>query len=195
MSEINCILFSLWNTHGNCDHFRHNLLPDYSPIQSQRNVGDPVSAMPKRKKTDLTLVIKHEILLDLSAGVRPKEISNKFGVARSTLYLIKKNKSDIERDINNSHGVSNYVCLLFNLKLKHDQKLIHIYSTLANQKEENHSFSGVKQSIVYLVHYETKRSENVAVSGQILLEKANEFAGKLSSTSQCQLLNFTISMS
>ena len=73
------------------------------PPDSQHKMA-PVS----KKRKDISLNDKHEVLSDLAAKVSCKDICVKFGITKSTVSRISKQKEQLEEDFQSLNGVSAY---------------------------------------------------------------------------------------
>lgn len=58
---------------------------------------------PKRKKLTLTLAVKNEIIKRIDQGESYAKLSTEFGIGRSTLYDICKNRAKIEKAAKKPH--------------------------------------------------------------------------------------------
>ena len=64
---------------------------------------------PAKKRNDLSLNDKHEVLMYLAAKVSRKEICAKYAIANNTVSRILKNKEKIEAQMQSHNGVSDLI--------------------------------------------------------------------------------------
>ena len=110
-------------------------------------------ATPKKRKA-LTLETKISILNEVEKGQSPKkDIAKKFDIPQSTLSTILKNKETLREAYEGSE------------------------SSPARKKFRSAAYSEVEDAL--FEWFKSQRSQNVPLSGPILLKKANDLAQKL----------------
>lgn len=106
----------------------------------------------KRKRTDLTLATKYEIVKLLDQKVSQSEIGRRYGLVQSTISTISKNRSKIKEN----------------------------YESSGNSERKRHrSGKNAQLDDALKEWFQTARQRDIPISGPILQEKAINFAERM----------------